>query len=510
MEESKIANNSVDLISKKTIEESDWRSFRNNQDGIRSRAHIKKSFFDEHKHNVKNWHFNKRKTLRPIDHSDSFMRDLCPQPLIFPMERNTNQVYQTAIPNTVTYSYEGLGSRIYNTKFTSDGKKLVVATQNGTSVFNYPADGHVELSKTARCQNINWTITDLDISTDDKYAVHSTLSPFVHMFDIENGTYVNQFSLKTGSTDVEMADELFWFFSLRIYSLKLSGDNKEIIAGCGKALGGAPVQIFDIPTNKIKQSIFAHKEDINSVCYLDKSNTSIFISASDDGVCKLWDTRILKNFEPVGIFYGHVSGLTHIESKGDNRYFISNCKDQSIKLWDVRNYSTEKKNYPFLKYDYRHEILGSQHIDQIKTYQKKFDQSVMSYWGHQVHSTLIRSHFSPVHGTNQRFIYSGSYDGKVYIYDINTGENVAYLEVPNDEGYDPKNLPVRDCAWHPYAQNLVSGNFNQDIHRWEYLDLRDTDAIIPKGETMEEERGMCSGMDMYLDEKDRDLKKEYK
>lgn len=107
MEESKIANNSVDLISKKNIEESDWRSFRNNQDGIRSRAHIKKSFFDEHKHNVKNWHFNKRKTYRPMDNSDSFSKDLCPQPMIFPMEKNTDQVYQTAIPNTVS-PYFGL------------------------------------------------------------------------------------------------------------------------------------------------------------------------------------------------------------------------------------------------------------------------------------------------------------------------------------------------------------------------------------------------------------------
>ena len=26
-------------------------------------------------------------------------------------------------------------------------------------------------------------------------------------------------------------------------------------------------------------------------------------------------------------------------SQGDSRYFISNCKDQTLKLWDVRNFS---------------------------------------------------------------------------------------------------------------------------------------------------------------------------
>lgn len=29
-------------------------------------------------------------------------------------------------------------------------------------------------------------------------------------------------------------------------------------------------------------------------------------------------------------------GITHLNAKGDGRCFISNCKDQTIKLWDVR------------------------------------------------------------------------------------------------------------------------------------------------------------------------------
>lgn len=39
---------------------------------------------------------------------------------------------------------------------------------------------------------------------------------------------------------------------------------------------------------------------------------------------------------PIGYFFGHVDGVTHIESKRDGRYIISNSKDQSIKLWDIR------------------------------------------------------------------------------------------------------------------------------------------------------------------------------
>lgn len=33
---------------------------------------------------------------------------------------------------------------------------------------------------------------------------------------------------------------------------------------------------------------------------------------------------------------GHTEGITHISPKGDGHHLISNCKDQTIKLWDTR------------------------------------------------------------------------------------------------------------------------------------------------------------------------------
>ena len=37
------------------------------------------------------------------------------------------------------------------------------------------------------------------------------------------------------------------------------------------------------------------------------------------------------------ILAGHTEGITHLDSKGDERYLISNGKDQSLKLWDIRH-----------------------------------------------------------------------------------------------------------------------------------------------------------------------------
>lgn len=61
----------------------------------------------------------------------------------------------------------------------------------------------------------------------------------------------------------------------------------------------------------------------------------------------------------VGILAGHMDGITFIDSRGDGRHLISNSKDQSIKLWDVRVFSGEKAAEKSLKavheqtWDYR-------------------------------------------------------------------------------------------------------------------------------------------------------------
>lgn len=42
----------------------------------------------------------------------------------------------------------------------------------------------------------------------------------------------------------------------------------------------------------------------------------------------------------VGVLEGHLEGITFIDSFGDGQYFISNSKDQTIKLWDIRKMSS--------------------------------------------------------------------------------------------------------------------------------------------------------------------------
>ena len=60
-------------------------------------------------------------------------------------------------------------------------------------------------------------------------------------------------------------------------------------------------------------------------------------------VGQVWDRRTLNEDypEPVGVLAGHADGITYLDSKGDARYLISNSKDQTIKLWDMRRFSSK-------------------------------------------------------------------------------------------------------------------------------------------------------------------------
>ncbi|GKC35980.1 alpha,alpha-trehalose-phosphate synthase [UDP-forming] 1-like protein [Tanacetum coccineum] len=51
---------------------------------------------------------------------------------------------------------------------------------------------------------------------------------------------------------------------------------------------------------------------------------------------KVWDKRCFRSkARAAGILMGHLEGIKFLDSRNDGRYFISNEKDQTIKLWDI-------------------------------------------------------------------------------------------------------------------------------------------------------------------------------
>jgi len=77
--------------------------------------------------------------------------------------------------------------------------------------------------------------------------------------------------------------------------------------------------------------------------------------------CAIRDRRSLGSSpHPAGVLVGHTEGLTYVASKGDGRYVISNGKDQTLKLWDLRKMVSfpewkeiREDDYGIRDFDYR-------------------------------------------------------------------------------------------------------------------------------------------------------------
>lgn len=367
-----------------------------------------------------------------------------------------------------------MNSRVYVGKFSSDGSLFVGGFQE-RHIRVYNVDDGWTIKKDILARQLRWTVTDTALSNDQRFLIYATISPIVHLVNIGNEScgiesLANITEIHEG---LDFSTEPSGEYSLGLFSIQFSHDGREIVAGGNKK----SIHVYDIEANKPVLSLQAHKEDVNAVAFADETCHLIY-SGSDDHLCKVWDRRcIVSKTRPAGILVGHLEGITFIDTRGDGRYFISNGKDQTIKLWDIRKMATsvslsksKAKKVPSYSWDYRwmdYPAVG-------KDIRHPYDQSLMTYKGHQVLRTLIRCYFSPAFTTGQKYIYTGSHDGCVYIYDLITGKCVAKLSGFHRE-------TVRDCSWHPLYPVLVSSAWDGVIAKWEHLHGDKVDSRDPRG-----------------------------
>lgn len=357
------------------------------------------------------------------------------------------------LPVNGPWPVDRMETRAYVSQFSSDGS-LFVAGFQGSHIRIYNVDDGWKVQKNILAKSLRWTITDTSLSPDRRFLVYASMSPIVHIVNVGSSakeSHANVNDIHDG-LDFSMFDN--GAFSFGIFSVKFSTDGRELVAGTSDD----SIYVYDLEVNKLTSRFPAHTSDVNTVTFADETGNLIY-SGSDDNLCKVWDRRCFAaKGKAAGVLTGHLEGITFIDSRGDGRYFISNGKDQTTKLWDIRKMSSNASGFrPRISdWDYR----WMEYPPSAKQLKHPCDQSVATYRGHAVLRTLIRCYFSPAYSTGQRYIYTGSHDNCVYIYDVVTGAQVAKL--------DYHQLTVRDCSWHPYYPMLVSSSWDGMIARWEF------------------------------------------
>ncbi|KAK3041421.1 hypothetical protein RJ639_000398 [Escallonia herrerae] len=355
-----------------------------------------------------------------------------------------------------------MASKAYVSQFSTDGS-LFVAGFQGSHIRIYNVDKGWKIQKNILAKSLRWTVTDTSLSPDQRYLVYASLSPIVHIVNVGSAATESHANITELHEGLEFSSDDDGGYSFGIFSVKFSTDGRELVAGSSDD----SIYVYDLGANKLSLRISAHESDVNSVCFADESGHLIY-SGSDDNLCKVWDRRCFRaKGKPSGVLTGHLEGVTFLDSRGDGRYFISNGKDQSIKLWDIRRMSSNATCNPgFRNYDWDYRWMD--YPPRARDLKHPCDQSVATYKGHSVLRTLIRCYFSPAYSTGQKYIYTGSHDKCVYIYDVASGAQVARLVHHKST--------VRDCSWHPNFPVLVSSSWDGEIVKWEFPGNGDASA----------------------------------
>ncbi|XP_031619571.1 DDB1- and CUL4-associated factor 11 [Contarinia nasturtii] len=360
------------------------------------------------------------------------------------------KVSNNYLPNSkeAVHSYE---AKVFCGIFSRNGKHFVTASQDNMIRIHDSTTMRYKCQNEIMAKDVNWCILDIAFSPDSEHFVYSTWSNCLHLSRIDGTSHqLKPLYLQPSKS------------SFCIFSLAFSNCGDQIIGGGSDGC----LYIYDLVMAKrtFRCPFEQDAVDVNAVGFIDETSNIIF-SGSDNGIIKIWDRRCLNETNPkeVGIFSGHLDGITYIDSKNDARYLISNSKDQTIKLWDMRVFSpsgdanqssSRRRTRYYNRWDYRWDTVPKEFYTDTVTLSD--DASIMTYRGHRVKKTLIRAKFSPQETTGQRYIYTGCGTGRLIIYDVLTGKIMYSVRGHKDI--------VRDVAWHPSRSEILTSSWDFNVN----------------------------------------------
>lgn len=164
-----------------------------------------------------------------------------------------------------------LESKCFCGTYTRGGDLFVSAAQDGfIRVYDTSKCNFTHL-RSIPCEDIGWSIIDMDVSPDGKNIIYSTWSEALRMTSLDSGDHHEALPLVPES-DV----------SIGIFSVRFSPNGKEVVAGCNHF----NVHIFDLESSRSALKFRAHDHEVNAVAFTD-STANIIVSGGDDEILRV-------------------------------------------------------------------------------------------------------------------------------------------------------------------------------------------------------------------------------
>ncbi|NXL78224.1 AHI1 protein, partial [Leptocoma aspasia] len=313
------------------------------------------------------------------------------------------------IPNKHLFSLRGGDMGCFCIRFSHDGRTLAAACagRNGYPIALYEIPSGQFLREFYGHLNI---VYDLCWSKDNQYLLTASSDGTVRMWKIE---------MKAASA-VRVFPHPSFVYTAKYHPVA----DSLVVTGCYDSV----IRIWNANVKEIHgqllQELDGHKSFINTLCF-DAEGHHMF-SGDSSGLIIVWDTPV-KGSSPHLFQHWNVNKeikendikgtpVNHLEVHPNGRRLLIHAKDSTLRIMDLRILATKK-------------YVGA------TNYREK------------IHSTLTPC------GT---FLFSGSEDGKAYVWNPETGDQVAvYSELSFTS-------PLRDVAFHPHEHMVSFCAFGQN------------------------------------------------
>lgn len=173
------------------------------------------------------------------------------------------------------------------------------------------------------------------------YLVHVSYNPYHFITHISNVFFFIVYIMPVYGSE----DECQWIdvnetssSRVAIFSVRYSPTGDKIIGGSNNS----SVIVGDVET-RATQVLRTHRianKDVNAISFVRDNDPNVIMAGCDDGLLRVYDLRTSFRSRSLSksviSFIGHYDGITYIDSRNDGYHVLTNSKDQSIKVWDMR------------------------------------------------------------------------------------------------------------------------------------------------------------------------------